>query len=199
MSKDPKDSKGVSRRDLLTFWRKPLKELAEPIVATVAKKAEPAAPRKPPLRPPGMMHELMLVASCTRCGKCVEACPANAIKPLGADWGKAAGTPYIDARKQPCVLCTGLQCTHVCPSGALIPVYVNNDVTMGTAVLDPARCVTYRGQACDACFKRCPLPGAIAIAADGKVSVVDEKCVGCGLCEQACPTEPTSIRVVPRD
>lgn len=185
-----KDGKGVSRRELLTFWRRPLEELKKP--------PPKVAERPPPLRPPGMMHELMLVNSCIRCGKCVEECPADAIKPLGADWGAAAGTPYVDARLRPCVLCTGLKCTHVCPSGALIPVYVNRDVMMGTAVLDENRCVAHHGQACDKCFKQCPMPGAIRIETDGKVFVDAEKCVGCGLCEHVCPTEPQSIRVVPR-
>ncbi|MCU1283224.1 MAG: 4Fe-4S ferredoxin, partial [bacterium] len=136
---------------------------------------------------------------CIRCGKCVEACPADAIFPLGADWGAAAGTPAIDARKQPCVLCTGLKCTHVCPSGALLPTYVNNDVTMGTAKLDLDSCLTHHGQACTVCNEHCPRPGALVFdGAHGELRVVEELCVGCGLCEHYCPTEPTSIRVQPR-
>src|SRR5207302_4485933 len=110
----------------------------------------PAAPRRPPpLRPPGLMHELILVNTCTHCGNCVAACPAEAIFPLSAEWGAAEGTPAIDARKQPCVLCDGLKCTQVCPSGALQPTFNNKDVKMGDAVLDVARCVTYQGEACE--------------------------------------------------
>ena len=191
MSKDPKD---VSRRQLLTFWRKPLAELSETI-----KPAPPVAKRPPPLRPPGMMHELMLVQACIRCGKCVEVCPADAIHPLDQSWGVAAGTPFIDARRQPCVLCDGIKCSHVCPSGALVPTYVPNDVTMGTAVLDQKRCVTWLGRACDVCITRCPRPGALVADDKGQVSVVASLCTGCGVCEQVCPTEPTSIHVVPRD
>jgi MauM/NapG family ferredoxin protein len=185
-----KDGKGVSRRELLTFWRRPLEELSKP--------PPKPAPLPPPLRPPGMMHELMLVNDCIRCGKCIEVCPASAIHPLGPERGAAAGTPFIDARLMPCVLCTGLKCTHVCPSGALIPVYVNKDVTMGLAVLDESRCVAHHGTACDVCFKQCPVPGAIRIDGDARVFVEPELCVGCGLCEHVCPTEPQSIRVVPR-
>jgi MauM/NapG family ferredoxin protein len=179
------NEKSLSRRELFSFWRR---------------KPEPPAPvRRAPLRPPGMLHEALLVEHCIRCGKCVEVCPADAILPLGPEWGRAAGTPAIDARKRPCVLCTGLQCTHVCPSGALLPTYVNGDVLMGTAVLDEARCLAHRGEPCDACQKQCPMPGAIVIDPDARVRVVAEKCVGCGLCEHVCPTEPSSIRVVPRE
>jgi MauM/NapG family ferredoxin protein len=202
MSKDKKD---LSRRDLLTFWRRGLKELSEPAKPAPAPLpppkpvATPPGERRPPLRPPGMMHELMLVNACMRCGKCVEACPAEAIHPLPADWGNAAGTPFINAREQPCVVCEGLKCTHVCPSGALVGVHSPNDITMGTAILDDSRCLAFNGTACDVCFATCPLPGAIVVEDNGHVRVVDEKCVGCGLCEHVCPTQPTSIRVVPRD
>ena len=199
MSNADDKRKGVSRRELLTFWRKPLEELARPKPPPTESLAPQPASRPAPLRPPGMLQELLLVHSCIRCGRCVDVCPARAIHPLGPEWGAAQGTPFIDPRLQPCVLCTGLQCTHVCPSGALSPVYVNRDVTMGTAILDESRCVTFRGQACDACEKACPVPGAIAIDEGGRPHVVDTLCVGCGLCEHVCPTEPSSIHIVPRD
>jgi ferredoxin-type protein NapG len=186
-----KDRKGVSRRELLTFWRRPLAEMNQP--------SAPPAPRSPPLRPPGTTHELMLLNSCLRCGRCVEACPAQAIFPLGPEWGDKQRTPAINARRQPCVLCTGLKCTHVCPSGALQPLFDENEVAMGRAVLDPDRCVAYHGQACDACHRACPIPGAIVVEPDGRVRVEEPLCVGCGLCEHVCPTGPASVRVVPRD
>jgi len=198
------DKKGVSRRELLTFWRRPLDEAVKGMnkavqSATTSSVATPTLAKQAPLRPPGMMHELMLRNTCMRCGKCIEICPAEAISPLGPEWGRLAETPAIDARKQPCVLCEGLQCTHVCPSGALIPVYTPGDVVMGTAVVDESRCLPYGGLACDQCLKACPIPGALVADAQGRPSVVEDLCVGCGLCEQHCPTEPTSIRVRPRN
>jgi ferredoxin-type protein NapG len=170
--------KAVTRRELLTFWR------------------PRAAPG--PLRPPGAVAEEALVEICARCGACVAACPADAIFALGVEHGAAAGTPAVDARRQPCVLCVGLQCTHACPSGALHPLDGNAQVAMGTAVVDERRCLTWLGQACDACLAACPIPGAIVAGPDGRVRIAAELCVGCGLCERACPTEPTSIHVVAR-
>jgi MauM/NapG family ferredoxin protein len=197
MSKDPKDPKGVSRRELLTFWRKPLESAVRTINPPPPLQMPIARPA--PLRPPGVLHELLLQNHCIRCGKCVEVCPADAIFPLGADWGAAAGTPAIDARKQPCVLCTGLQCSHVCPSGALLPTHSNNDVMMGKAQLDVATCLTHHGQACTACVEHCPRPGALVLdGPHGELRVDEQFCVGCGLCEKFCPTEPQSIRVQPR-
>ena len=37
-----------------------------------------------PLRPPGALPENDFLATCIRCGRCVDACPANAL--LGAEW-----------------------------------------------------------------------------------------------------------------
>jgi ferredoxin-type protein NapG len=195
MSKDGKE-KGVSRRELLTFWRRPLEQAVK--VTREPPRFTPPPVRPPPLRPPGMLHELLLVKHCTHCNLCVQACPAHAIFSLDESWGAAAGTPAIDARKQPCVLCTGLRCTQVCPSSALLPVFNNRDVAMGTAIVDPSTCLTHRGQACDACRERCPMPGALTLDGDGKLQVDAANCVGCGLCERACPTEPSAIRVQPR-
>src|SRR3989442_1777174 len=107
------DSKGLSRRDLLSIFRRPLEAAQEPV---------PVLP--PPLRPPGAGLEDLIADTCLRCGACVETCPRQAIKPLPAAYGAWAGTPYIVPRDAPCVLCTGLQCTHVCPSGTLRPVRV---------------------------------------------------------------------------
>jgi ferredoxin-type protein NapG len=194
---DDEDGKrGMSRRALLTFWRRPLVEAVEVAQAGPPKPLS-VVPRPPPLRPPGMLHEMMLLKHCLHCGKCVEACPAGAIFPLGDDWGSAAGTPAIEPRQQPCVLCHGLKCTQVCPSGALQPLSANHEVTMGTARVDEGRCLTWQGRACTACIAVCP-QSALRFDDAGKLQVVEDKCVGCGLCERACPTQPQSIRIQPR-
>jgi MauM/NapG family ferredoxin protein len=182
---------GVSRRDLFTFWRR--EAPAEPAPAPAP---PPALPAYDPLRPPGAIAEDLFVDRCTRCGKCVAVCPRQAITPLDPSFGRATGTPGITARHAPCVVCEGLQCTQVCPSGALLRVAVF-DVQMGTAILDEERCVTFHGESCRACVDACPVPGALVADEDGHPRVEPARCIGCGVCENVCPTETASIVVEP--
>ena len=63
----------------------------------------------------------------------------------------------------------------------------------------------YDLELCDLCVRECPIKGAIYLKPlsddpndKRKTPVVTEKCVGCGMCEMICPTEPAAIIVVPR-
>jgi len=49
---------------------------------------------------------------------------------------------------------------------------------------------------CDLCVRACPIKGAIRmepLAGGAATPVVEEACVGCGVCEMVCPTEPAAI------
>jgi MauM/NapG family ferredoxin protein len=194
----------LSRRDLLTFWKRRTQPEAEPPPATPiaaapqapAIAATPPAPLEnlSPLRPPGALAEPDFLDTCRRCGRCVEACPATAIRP------EPDGTPAIEARRSPCVVCDELACTHACPSGALRPLADRLQIRMGTAEVVRSWCIAWRGAPCRACVDLCPIPGALKLVRGERVYVpeVDAAvCIGCGICERYCPTKPAAIRVVP--
>jgi ferredoxin-type protein NapG len=187
----------------LFFWARDRAEETPHSPVSPEAPAACAPPRALPaphwLRPPGAISEEAFLATCQRCGKCVEACPHDAIVPL-AD-GEAAGTPAIDTRHSPCRLCEGLACTTACPSGALLPLVDPRAVRMGTAVIDAGECLAYRGQPCRTCGEVCPLPGVLGLALGAQAYVPvagTEDCVGCGLCHRYCPS-PWAIRIEPPD
>jgi ferredoxin-type protein NapG len=105
------------------------------------------------LRPPGALKtpidEQEFLASCIKCGQCVQVCPVEAIKLAELDEGFGIGTPFIDARDQACDFsCDGLQCVLACPTGALThDLDYPADSRMGWAELSrPGACLAVMGE-----------------------------------------------------
>ncbi|MBT3981165.1 MAG: 4Fe-4S dicluster domain-containing protein [Bacteriovoracaceae bacterium] len=98
------------------------------------------------LRPPGALDEDLFLASCIKCGQCLQVCPPKAINLAGFDQGFGFGTPYITAREQACVLCKGLPCVLACPTGSLNhDLSEGKDADMGLAVLrSPKTCLAVK-------------------------------------------------------
>jgi len=161
------------------------------------------------LRPPGAVEETRFLAACVKCGKCAQACPYGSIKMAGGEAGIGIGTPHIVTREVPCHLCPDIPCAKTCPSGALDRKL--NDIEkirMGTAVIiDRENCLSLRGLRCEVCYRQCPLiDKAITIeprhnTRTGVHSIMEpvihaDKCVGCGICENACVRDKPVIRVL---
>lgn len=145
------------------------------------------------LRPPGAQPEERFIDLCIKCNRCVTACPYGSIRPAGWKYGLAVGTPVIEPRDVPCYLC--MICPGVCPTGALVPVE-KGEVDMGTAVIDESLCYPFRGVLCRACVDACPFPGSAISMTLALLPVVHgSRCVGCGLCQRACPADEEAIRV----
>lgn len=196
------------------------KSLGTVLAGFVAQRIEDAVVSAGPelLRPPGALDELAFLTACTRCDKCLPACPEASIRKASPGSGLSAGTPYIHPRSMPCFLCTDLPCIPACPEGALLPPRRKVDgaevegpraVRMGLARIKPALCLTWPGkgreaEACRVCVDRCPFPEE-AIHMEATVEggtahpvVVEAHCTGCGLCVFACPTADPAIVVDPR-
>ncbi len=158
-----------------------------------------AAPRGPDsgtvLRPPGALApDEAFLEACTGCADCAEVCPPKAIFMM--EIGGACEVPAISPSMTACVLCDDLPCITACPDGALVFSGGPERVRIGIAKVDPRRCVTFKGQHCDHCYRTCPYPDRAIMIIGGRPLIGSGACTGCGLCEQACPEEPKAITVV---
>lgn len=148
------------------------------------------------LRPPGALGEDAFLDACTLCGQCAKVCPADAIL-LDPEKRKGSGAPWIDTNSRSCVMCEGLYCMDACPTGALVPT-PRYEIDMGTARWAESMCVRSKGEDCTICIDHCPV-GEAAIFLDGnQIRVVESACIGCGICQHDCPTDPKAIIVIPK-
>lgn len=181
----------VKASDRRGFFRETLGQLLREVAVRTE---ERVAPRRF-FRPPGAAPEMAYLASCTRCGDCIEVCPVHAIIKAPANAGLAAGTPVIDPALQACVVCADIPCAHACETGALVPPADGwASVHMGVLELDAERCITFHGVSCGVCARACPV-GERALGLDhaGRPVLRPEGCVGCGVCVTACVTAPSSL------
>jgi ferredoxin-type protein NapG len=192
------------RRNLLRqgfhFFAKPAMDNVQGKIDNVNKAVDKITKRVPVLRPPGAISEKAFLQACTRCEECIHACPKDAIQRAPKKFGFLIhNTPYIDAMRTPCVMCTELPCISACPDGALLPVQELTDVSMGYAILDKKKCQAYGETFCQQCVIDCPVPGAIHQVNDKPI--IDKNiCTGCGVCMRSCSTVniPLAIKIKPQ-
>jgi ferredoxin-type protein NapG len=200
------DDKELSRRNLIRqgvhMFAKPTMENIQGKIDKVNQTVDKFTKRVPLLRPPGAISERAFLQACTRCDKCIHACPKDAIQRVPKKMGfLIMDTPYIDPIKVPCVMCNDLPCIPACPDGALLPVPGGPaDVEMGYAILDKKKCQAYGHTFCQQCIIDCPVPGAITQNRDQQPIFHKDICTGCGVCVRSCSTVniPVAIKVKPQ-
>ncbi|MBM4466474.1 MAG: 4Fe-4S dicluster domain-containing protein [Chloroflexi bacterium] len=154
------------------------------------------------IRPPGALEEDKFVASCVRCGKCVQVCPTGGLQPALFEAGiEGLLTPRLMPRIGPCQA-DCLLCGRVCPSGAISELTLEEKrrTQIGLAGIDRQRCLSWsEGITCLVCSQVCPYEAIELRWMNGsyRPTVKEGQCVGCGTCEYQCPVEgPAAITVL---
>lgn len=159
--------------------------------------------RKTPITPFGSKSVEKFYKHCTACQLCVTVCPNNVLRPSSRL--EHLMQPEMSFEKGYCrPEC--VKCSEVCPAGAILKITPEEKTEwkVGTAGVDYDLCVVNRdGVSCGNCAHHCPV-GAIRMVRknpdDEKSpripSVNEEKCIGCGACENLCPSRPISAITV---
>ncbi|UCE28304.1 MAG: 4Fe-4S binding protein [Candidatus Coatesbacteria bacterium] len=160
------------------------------------------------IRPPGYVPEAEFLDRCVRCGQCMRVCLTGGLVPAYFESGLyGLWTPRFDMRKGYCeYFCT--LCTEVCPSGAIEQLDEATKVrtVIGLAVIDEDLCLPFaEDEDCIVCEEHCPTtPKAIELHECKRTGVlkpriVEELCIGCGICSYVCPVEgPGAVTFVGR-
>ena len=160
-----------------------------------------------PVRPPGSLPEGEFLARCVRCGECAKACASGVLQPASFELGiEGLWTPRAACDRAGCHQeCNN--CGHVCPTGAIreLPLKEKRAARMGLALVHKSTCLPHTGAGeCRLCVDQCTAAGYRAIEftrvhvefdpagrpAEGTgylaPVVLEERCVGCGLCQSRC-------------
>lgn len=153
--------------------------------------------------PPGALSLKNMADHCTGCQLCVSVCPNGVLRP-SADLLRLM-QPEASYEKGYCrPECT--KCSDVCPAGAIRPIGVEekSSTQIGHAVWIKENCIVVTdGVSCGNCARHCPA-GAIRMVpmepgdrmSDKRLrripAVDEERCIGCGACENLCPSRPFS-------
>ena len=166
-------------------------------LADIADKVAPKRATK--IVPPGAKSLKNMASHCTGCQLCVSACPNGVLRPSTdlMTLMQPEASYEVGYCRPECV-----RCSEVCPAGAisLIDVAEKSSIQVGHAVWTRELCVPIKdGQECGNCARHCPSGAITMVPLDAndpkslKIPVVNEElCIGCGACENLCPSRPLS-------
>ena len=166
-------------------------------LADIADKVAPKRATK--IVPPGAKSLKNMASHCTGCQLCVSACPNGVLRPSTdlMTLMQPEASYEVGYCRPECV-----RCSEVCPAGAisLIDVAEKSSIQVGHAVWPRELCVPIKdGQECGNCARHCPSGAITMVPLDAndpkslKIPVVNEElCIGCGACENLCPSRPLS-------
>ena len=159
--------------------------------------------RLTPLVPAGAVSLKHMADHCTGCQLCISVCPNQVLRPSTSLM--TLMQPEMSYERGYCrPECT--RCSDICPAGAIKPVTVEekSSIQIGHAVVNLDNCVVNTDEvSCGNCARHCPAGAIRMVRKDPEdpkslmiPTVNEERCIGCGACENLCPARPfTAIYV----
>ena len=165
--------------------------------ATIIDKQAP--PRENAITPVGSLSARNMTSHCTGCQLCVAVCPTHILRP-SANLATFM-QPFVSYENGYCrPECN--KCSSVCPTGAIRPITLEekSSTQIGHAVWVKKNCVVVTDDVeCGNCSRHCPSSAItmVPLNADDPKSkkipaINEERCIGCGACENLCPSRPFS-------
>lgn len=196
----PEDNIKFTRKNLL--W-----SVAAALIAVPVFKRKPGFTKEHSrlIRPPGALEEQDFINKCIRCGQCMKVCPTNGLHPQLFEYGSdGIFTPRLIPRIGWCEKNCN-QCSAVCPSGALetVPIKKKETTVIGTAYILKDFCIPWSDFTdCLVCEEMCPTTKKAIIFKEQVLEnkkgekvkvklpyVLEDICIGCGICENKCPVK----------
>lgn len=159
--------------------------------------------RKTSLVPAGSLSLKNFTDRCTACQLCISICPNDVLRPSTSL--ATLMQPVMSYERGYCrPECN--RCSEICPADAIRPISIEekSSTQIGHAVINLNTCVVNTDDVdCGNCARHCPTGAIRMVRKDPedensrRIPVVDEeRCIGCGACENLCPARPlTAIYV----
>lgn len=201
-------SKGITRKDMLIVAGSSI------MIAATRVSLFAASHHHYMIRPPGALTESSFMDACVRCGQCMNVCPTNALHPSFVEAGfYGMYTPRLIPRIGYCDF-TCIRCGQVCPTAAIQPLSLKEKqkVVIGTAYIIRDICIPWSEfKDCLVCEEVCPIQNkaitfekrTVQNKENKSVEVLfpivhEDRCIGCGICENRCPVSGRGAIVVMR-
>lgn len=138
------------------------------------------------VRPPWSLAESQFISACTRCDKCISACPEHVL--IKGE----TGYPQINFRRGECTFCH--ECVDACKDSAYITDSQVHPWNLKAQI--ESRCLAYQGVHCMVCKEQCEASAIRFMLLRGGVAIPKldtQLCTGCGACYRPCPVGAISF------
>ncbi|WP_354625706.1 ferredoxin-type protein NapF [Psychromonas sp. MME2] len=135
---------------------------------------------------PWIYQSEALIAHCTQCGDCIDACPEKIV--IKGD----GGYPSIDFSRGECTFCG--KCADICKA----PIFVSTELQPWSKKAQVNNsCLANLHVYCRSCADSCEVEAlSFQLGVSNAPLINADLCTGCGACFSPCPTQAIDIKEI---